>query len=143
MCQETFIGRHQWRPLPKKLKNELSQCEAMTKQQKQEKRKRTSNTTRGNNGIGMCVGLQEYNEIAATQDNVKQIEIVIRHDKAISFALTDISFYFFDNDFSSIKKSVLDLCRPHRIRFTKKMCCRKTIEASTYIIKHICMCKIF
>ena len=69
--------------------NKVSQCKIMEGQQKQNKRKSTPNKIRGNNDIRIWMILQEYDDTSAPEDNIKQIDTIIKQNKLTTSALID------------------------------------------------------
>ena len=56
----------------KRQAEELARLNALQKKRQTSKRKRTPNTTRGDDGIGICMGLMDH-DVAAEQDKQKQV----------------------------------------------------------------------
>ncbi len=67
----------------KKENNEFSKAAALARTRNSKKRKRTPNTTRGDDGIGILMYLREHKKEEAEEDSVNQIASLTKNMKII------------------------------------------------------------
>ena len=128
---------------------ELSRVEALERKRKVKKRKRTPNTTRSDDGLGVCMQLQLHDFQQEDEEKQKQIQAKQKHLKQRKSLLTDVESlvsrrgedWNYDKMSDTDLKTLLKLCcensgmlsKPVRVKRLKLM--DANVSLSTAILR--------